>query len=136
MEHLSSRQHVVDMCRTMLERGYLEILTHVAALETMRARELRAGLARYTGLHLVAFTCADAEIESARLKSAGFDVHPTVRLRRPMPLDGGGEGTVAFSVVRLPPGAMAEGRIQLLTQDTPDIVWQPSMIARDNAIAA
>ena len=24
MEHLSARQHVVDMCRTMLERGYLK----------------------------------------------------------------------------------------------------------------
>ena len=120
----------------MLERGYLEILTHVPALETLRARELRAGLARYTGLHLIAFTCADAEAESARLGTAGFAVQPTVRLRRPMPLDGGGEGTAAFSVVRLPPGAMPEGRVQLLTQDTPDIVWQPSMIARDNAVAA
>jgi hypothetical protein len=102
----------------------------------MRARELRAGLARYTGLHLIAFTCADAEAESARLKAAGFEVQPTVKLRRPMPLDGGGEGTAAFSVVRLPPGAMPEGRVQLLTQDTPEVVWQPSVIARDNAIAA
>ncbi|HEY6797726.1 MAG TPA: class II aldolase/adducin family protein, partial [Kineosporiaceae bacterium] len=24
MEHLTSRRHVVDMCRTMLERGYLK----------------------------------------------------------------------------------------------------------------
>lgn len=120
----------------MLERGYLEILTHVPGLDTMRTRELRAGLARYTGLHLIAFTCADAEAESARLRAAGFEVQPTVKLRRPMPLDGGGEGTAAFSVVRLPPGAMPEGRIQLLTQDTPEVVWQPSMIARENAVAA
>jgi len=120
----------------MLERGYLEVLTHTPELDTTRARELRAGLARYTGLHLIAFTCADAETESARLRSAGFATQPTVRLRRPMPLDSGGEGTAAFSVVRLPPGAMPEGRIQLLTQDTPDTVWQPSTIARDNAIEA
>jgi hypothetical protein len=120
----------------MLERGYLEILTHVPELDTLRARELRDGLARHTGIHLIAFTCADAEAESARLRAAGFETQPTVRLRRPMALDSGGEGTAAFSVVRLPPGAMPEGRIQLLTQDTPDIVWQPSMIARDNAIEA
>jgi hypothetical protein len=120
----------------MLERGYLEILTHVPELATLRARELRDGLARYSGLHLIAFTCADAEAESARLRAYGFAVQPTVKLRRPMPLDGGGEGTAGFSVVRLPPGAMPEGRVQLLTQDTPDVVWQPSMIARDNAVAA
>jgi hypothetical protein len=120
----------------MLERGYLEILTHVPGLDTLRATELRAGLARYTGLHLIAFTCADAGVESARLAAAGFPVQPKVSLRRPMPLDGGGEGMAAFSVVRLPPGAMPEGRIQLLTQDTPDVVWQPSMIARDNGIVA
>jgi hypothetical protein len=120
----------------MLERGYLEILTHVPELDTLRARELRDGLARHTGIHLIAFTCADAEAESARLRAAGFETQPTVRLRRPMALDSGGEGTAAFSVVRLPPGAMPEGRIQLLTQDTPEVVWQPSMIARDNAIEA
>jgi hypothetical protein len=120
----------------MLERGYLELLTDAPGLDTPRARELRAGVARYTGLHLIAFTCADAAAEGARLRAAGFDPQPTVRLRRPAPLDAGGEGTAAFSVVRLPAGAMPEGRIQLLTQETPEVVWQPSLIARDNAVAA
>lgn len=120
----------------MLELGYLEILTHVPGLATPLADQLRAGLDRYTGLHLIAFTCADAEAERARLEGAGFDPLPVAHLRRPVRADDGAEATVAFSVVRLPPGPMAEGRIQMLTQDTPDLTWQPSTIARDNAIDA
>lgn len=120
----------------MLERGYLEILTHVPELDLPLARQLRAGLDRYTGLHLIAFTCADADAEHARLNAEGFAPLPVAHLRRPIETDGGGEGMTRFSVIRLPPGTMAEGRIQALTQDTPEIVWQPSLIARDNAISA
>ncbi len=120
----------------MLERGYLEILTHVPELATPLADQLRAGLDRYTGLHLIAFTCADAETEHARLAAAGFDPLPVAPLRRRITTDSGDDATTAFSVIRLPQGAMAEGRIQMLTQDTPEIVWQPSLIARDNAVDA
>lgn len=120
----------------MLERGYLEILTHVPELDLPLARQLRAGLDRYTGLHLIAFTCADTDAEHARLDAEGFAPLPVAHLRRPIETDGGGEEVTRFSVIRLPPGTMAEGRIQTLTQDTPEIVWQPSLIARDNAISA
>jgi hypothetical protein len=120
----------------MLSHGYLEILTHVPELDTPFTRQLRAGLDRYPGLHLIAFTCADAAIEAARIKNAGFDPLPVADLRRQVETDDGGEVTAAFSVIRLPPGTMAEGRIQMLTQDTPDAVWLESLIARDNAINA
>ncbi|MEX2453519.1 MAG: VOC family protein [Rhodospirillaceae bacterium] len=118
----------------MIARGYLEVLTDVPDVDTPLSSQLRGGLARYTGLHLIAFTVSDAEAATARLREAGFDPEPPVALRRAMPLDGGGEGTAAFSVVRLPPGAMAEGRIQILTQDTPDVVWQPSVTAHENGL--
>jgi hypothetical protein len=85
---------------------------------------------------LIAFTCADAALEAARIKNAGFDPLPVADLRRQVETDDGGEVTAAFSVIRLPPGAMAEGRIQMLTQDTPEAVWLDSLIARDNAIDA
>ena len=49
-----------------------------------------------------------------------------------MPLDDGGEGTTAFSVIRLPNDAMLEGRVQVLSQDTPDVVWQRSVTADAN----
>ena len=118
----------------MLERGYLEFLTAVPRLDTPLTKELADGLARYHGLHLIAFTCADAAAEHARLEAAGFALRPLVRLRRPTTTDDGAEAMCAFSVIRPQPGAMAEGRIQTITQETPDVVWQPSLIARDNAV--
>lgn len=120
----------------MLERGYLEFLTAVPGVETPLADQLRAGLARYGGVHLIAFTCADADAEHARLSADGFALQPLVRLRRPSKLDDGADAMCAFGVIRPQPGTMAEGRIQMLTQETPDVVWQPSLIARDNAVDA
>lgn len=118
----------------MLARGYLEFLTHVRGLDLPLARQLRDGLARYPGVHLIAFACADAAAEHARLAAEGFALQPLVRLRRPSRLDDGSEAVCAFTVIRPEPGQMAEGRIQMLTQETPEVVWQPSLIARDNGL--
>ena len=118
----------------MLERGYLEILTDVQGLDTPLTRAHRAALARYTGLHLIAFATGDLENEAARLSRDGFSTQPVVNLRRPAPLDDGTEGEAAFSVLRVPPGAMEEGRIQFLTHLSPETVWQNSMVAKDNGI--
>jgi len=120
----------------MLARGYLEILTAVSGSETALACQLRTSLARYQGVHLIAFTGADAEVERARMDEAGFDPQPVVNLRRPIILEGGGEGFTAFSVVRTPPERMPEGRVQFLQQKTPDLVWRTGLIARDNAVEA
>ena len=120
----------------MLARGYIEILTAVPGVDTPIARQLLAGIARYTGLHLIAFTVADAAAERARLIDEGFDPLPLVDLRRAVETADGGAGEIGFQVVRLAPGAMAEGRIQTLTQLTPDLVWQDRFITRRNAISA
>ncbi len=118
----------------MIRRGYLEVLVSVPDVDTAIARQLRTGLSRYTGLHLIAFTVGDADSTVGRLQVAGFQPEPPIALRRPMPLDDGGEGTAAFSVIRFPDGAMDEGRIQILTQDTPDTVRQLSVTADENAL--
>jgi hypothetical protein len=118
----------------MIRRGYLEVLTRVPEVESAITKQMDDGLARYTGLHLIAFTVADTEAVTSRLREAGFAPEAPIALRRPMPLDDGGEGTAAFSVIRLPSDAMAEGRVQVLSQDTPDVVWQPSVTADENAL--
>ena len=119
----------------MIRHGYLEVLTRVPEVESAITQQMDAGLARYTGLHLIAFTVSDTEATTAMLRENGFSPDPPVALRRPMPLDEGGEGTAAFSVIRLPNDAMAEGRVQVLSQDTPDVVWQPSVTADANGAA-
>jgi len=120
----------------MLRRGYLEILTPVPGVDTTLAAQMRAAIERYTGVHLIAFTVAEPAAAHARLAQEGFRPQPPVHLRRPLELADGSAAEVAFTVLRVPPDAMPEGRIQMLVQETPELVWQESLIARDNGIAA
>ena len=124
----------------MLRQGYLEILTASDGADTPLAQQLNAAVARYTGLHLIAFTIDDAVLAHARLAAGGFTPLPPVHLRRPLALppgvSGGGKAEVAFTVLRVPPRAMVEGRVQMLRQETPNLVWQDHLLARDNGIAA
>jgi hypothetical protein len=112
-----------------LRRGFLEILaaTHATPL----AEQLKQALARYRGLHLIAFSAADMKRERARLMDAGFAMQGVVELRRrdrTLP----GEPEVHFSVLRPQPGVMAEGRVQWVTPHTPDTVWTAETLTTEN----
>lgn len=120
----------------MLETGYLELLTDVADIQSSVAQNLRASMKRYIGLHLVAFSTADVEAETGRLTDAGFDLQPTVNLRRTIEAADGSEVEVAFSVIRPRFGSIAEGRIQSLTHHTPEHMWQQRYQKHINAIVA
>jgi len=116
----------------MLREGYLELLTPTA--DTAIGQELRTGIGRYTGVHLIAFNCADAEAQRARLMAEGFEQRPVVDLRRATDTEDGREGTLKFTVIRPVPGAMAEGRIQFLTHHTPDLLWQERWMNHPNTV--
>jgi hypothetical protein len=62
-------------------------------------------------------------------------MRPLVRFQRPVGT-ANGPGIAAFTVVRLERGAMAEGRIQLLTHRTEATVWQPRWLAHRNGAMA
>jgi hypothetical protein len=113
----------------MLRRGYIEVLFKAA--DTPLGQELDAALARYAGIHLVAFTVADAAGAHRRLGESGFRMRPLVEMQRPVDT-GAAPGTAAFTVARLEAGEMPEGRIQLLTHRTEDMVWQPRWLAHPN----
>lgn len=125
-------QGTANRC-AMLERGYLEVLTPVA--DTALAAEMRAGLARYAGLHLIALAVADAAAHHARLRAAGFDPRPPVHLRRPVEI-GARTREAAFTVIRVPPRMMPEGRVQILTHHTPEVVWRAGATAQPNGATA
>jgi hypothetical protein len=113
----------------MLARGYVEVLFKTA--DTPLGGELEAAAARHVGVHLVGFSVADAGSAHQRLQRNGFRVRPLVDMQRPV--DTGGKlGTAAFSVARLEPGEMPEGRIQLLTHRTEQMVWQPRWLSHPN----
>ncbi|MBI4502303.1 MAG: VOC family protein [Gemmatimonadetes bacterium] len=119
----------------MLHRGYLELIAAIEGVETSLARQHRAAVARHVGLHVIALTVADAVAAHGRLASEGFEPGEPVRLRRPILAPDGADRLAEFTVIRVPPEKMPEGRIQILTQETPDLVWQPRLIARENGIA-
>ena len=113
----------------MLEGGYLEFLAPLA--DTPNAAALRAGIARYTGVHLIAFGTADPTGDHARLQAAGFAPLDPVALRRPIETPAGFR-EARFTVVRTKPGVMAEGRVQFVEQHTPEFLWQKRWLPHAN----
>src|SRR5262249_23875210 len=99
----------------MFARGYIEILFKTA--DTPVGREFDAALARHPGLHLAAFAVADAAAAHRRLDEAGFGMQPLVAMQRPVDTAQGPD-IAAFTIARLVPGQMPEGRIQMLTHRT------------------
>lgn len=119
----------------MLHEGYIEVLCVLDPEHPTGARTQRQ-LERYTGVHIVAMTDPDALARRDRLAAAGFETQDPVNLRRAVPLEGGGEGMAAFTVCRTPADAMAEGRVQILSHLTEDLVWQPRWMDHENGIVA
>ena len=113
----------------MFSRGYVEVLFKTA--DTPLGLEFDAALTGHSGVHLVAFSVADAEGAHRRLAEAGFAMRPLVQFQRPVDTVNG-PGVAAFTVVRLERGAMAEGRIQILAHRTEDTVWQPRWLKHPN----
>jgi len=117
----------------MFEQGYLEVLG--ATADTPLAQQLHERLARYPGLHLIAFQVSDAAARHAALPERGLTPLPLVALSRPVFM-GGGQSEARFSVVRMPSADFPEGRIQLVAHHTPELLWQPQLIDQPNGISA
>ncbi|MGP0092340.1 MAG: VOC family protein [Xanthobacteraceae bacterium] len=113
----------------MLRRGYIEVLFKTA--DTPLGLELDAAMARHAGVHLAAFSVADAAQVHGRLARDGFRVRPLAALQRPVATESG-EASAAFTVTRVEPGEMPEGRIQFLTHRTEDAVWQQRWLTHPN----
>ena len=113
----------------MMTCGYVEVLFKTA--DTPLGREFEAALNRHSGLQLAAFAVADANAWHRRLGDAGFRTRPIAPFSRPVDTETG-KDTAAFTVARVEPGEMAEGRIQMLTHHTEHAVWQPRWLAHPN----
>lgn len=113
----------------MFRRGYIEVLFKTS--DTPLAGEFEAALARHPGLHLAAFVVADAAAARERVAAAGFPVRPLVDMQRPVDTEAGAS-TAAFTIARVEPGTMPEGRIQILTHRTEHAVWQKRWLTHPN----
>ncbi len=113
----------------MLREGYIELLT--ATSDTPLAAQLRERVADHPGIHLAAFSTADAAAEHRRLGEAGFPTLPLVDMRRPV-----GDDFARFSIARVAHGTMPEGRAQFLTHHTEPLVWLPDILDHPNGAEA
>jgi hypothetical protein len=113
----------------MFRRGYVEVLFKTS--DTPLAGELDTALDRHSGLHLAAFAVADAAAAHARLGASGFRVRPLVQMQRPVDTERG-PAIAAFTIARVEPGVMPEGRVQVLTHRTEQAVWQPRWLTHPN----
>ena len=110
----------------MLEEGYLELLapSKEDATDTPNAQRVRERMKRFVGLHLACFGTPDAAAEQRRLAGHGFEPEPLVHLKRKIETG----QTVEFRVVYVPPGKMAEGRVQYCEHITPAQVWREGFV--------
>lgn len=114
----------------MMRSGYLEFLTPTH--DTPNAQLLRLAIQRYIGIHLIAFGTQTPDTDYQRLSAGGFSPLTPVALQRQASTADGGEATARFTVVRVAPAAMAEGRIQFCQHHTRDVVWQPRWLKHAN----
>jgi hypothetical protein len=117
----------------MLRQGYVEILT--ATADTELARQLRERIADHVGLHLAAFSSADTMAEHGRLTTSGFPTLPLVDMRRPVMTEAGSQDA-RFTIARVAPGSMSEGRVQFLSHHTEPLVWRDGFLDHPNGAQA
>jgi Glyoxalase-like domain len=118
----------------MLNQGYLEILTPHGGIENSTVQHLKNSIARHTGVHLLAFSVDDAAASATRLAADGFEVQPTVHLRRTVEAEDGREVEVAFTVVRTGYDTFPEARCQMLQHHTPAHMWQQRYLPKESCI--
>jgi len=116
---------------TMFARGYVEVVFKTS--DSPLVREFDTALARRAGLHLAAFSVADADAARRRLAVADFPVRDLVRMQRPVKTEAGHD-LAAFTIARVQASTMPEGRIQILTHHTEHTVWQPRWLAQPNSV--
>jgi hypothetical protein len=117
----------------MLRRGYVEFLTPTS--DTPVAARMRAAIGRYVGQHLICFGTSESARQHAHLVETGFQPQPPVSLQRQIGTETG-EGTARFTVQRVAPEAMPEGRIQIVEHHTPELLWQGRWLGHANGAAA
>ncbi len=115
----------------MLRQGYLELIAVIDP--TLPSNTLDRFLARYHGLHIIAFEIEDPEAELARLRETGLTIPGIAWLERPIDAPGG-PATARFA--RLPMPDAPEGRIQLIRHLTPELLWQPDLLDHPNHAVA
>jgi hypothetical protein len=117
----------------MFRQGYLELMGVIdPALYDNHVPDF---LARYEGIHILAFGCEDAAASADALAAAGFGATGVHALARPLETPDG-ERLAKFNLVRLPPEETPEGRVLAIEHLTRDYLWQDRYLDHPNGAIA
>jgi hypothetical protein len=117
----------------MFRWGYLELVAIVDS--TLDAGPFPGFLARYAGIHLVAFRTDDAATTAAELERREVALDGVFDLQRAVDTEDG-EAMLRLSLVRPAPEAISEARLSLVQHHTPENLWQPRYLDHPNGVTA
>lgn len=123
---------VANRC-AMFRRGYLELMGVVDP--ALYDNHVAEHLARYQGIHILAFGCEDAAATANALATAGFGATGVHALSRALDTPDG-QRLARFNLVRLPPEETPEGRVLAIEHLTPECLWQERYLTHPNGAVA
>lgn len=116
----------------VFERGYLEL---IGLVDPAAWNPWQAFLERFEGMHLLALRCASADAAYAELAPRAPFLDPPVQRERNLEVDGE-ERTMRFRNVFSRDALCAEGRYIVIEHQTPDLLWQRTLMRHDNGAVA
>lgn len=117
----------------MFHDGYFELIGQVEAGGSGRIADM---VAHYEGLHIIALRCANADAAQRELAARGAPVEAVMALERDAPYGPQFDELrrARFRLVGFNRDAVREARIQLTEHLTPEVLWQPHLLAHPNGV--
>jgi hypothetical protein len=115
----------------MLSQGYIELLAVVDP--NASSATLDRFLARYAGVHILAFAIEDERAVLARLQRAGIDAPAVAPIERAIDDTNPAGPRARFALIQLPD--QPEGRINLVRHLTREALWQERFLRHPNSAA-
>ena len=100
---------------------------------TLYHDHLKAALARYTGLHLVALGTDDSERAYRETVSRGAMIDEPYAIARQVPF-GASTREGRFRITQVDPTWFTEADFFYCQHDTPDVLWQPDLLDHPNGV--
>jgi len=116
----------------VFERGYLEL---IGIVDTTAFNPWQRFLDGFEGLYLMAFRCADATATYEALKTNAPFLNVPVERERKLTYRGE-ERTMRFRNIFSRDEVCPEGRYIVIEHQTPELLWQPELMAHENGARA
>lgn len=115
----------------MFRQGYLEI---IGLTDAAKYSSVKAMVARYEGLHIVAIGCADVDAAREELLGRGVPVEAPRSLERDAAFgpDDGQTRRAKFRNCYVDRDKFPEGRFLFIQHLTRDVLWQPHLLEHSN----